>query len=190
MGRGLHSAASIDKESGAMAKASFSAAAALAGALLAGAAAQAASPFCTARFGDYDRAVLFFGSSGAQQEHPRVAPAIDRSIQRLRAGDCLTGWDEIAGLQLLGDDLRGTLRGEHGAPIRPTTLQVGVVLGVSSEVQARQFFAGLGYRVRSQGAPYLGRRIYVGPFTTEGGLAEARDVALRAGFVAPYPRRF
>jgi hypothetical protein len=153
-------------------------------------AADAASPFCTQRFSDYDRAVLFFGSSGAQQEHPRVAPAIDRSIQRLRAGDCLTGWDEIAGLPQLGDALRGTLQGEHGPAIRPTTLQVGVVLGISSEVQARQFFAGLGYRVRSQGAPYLGRRIYVGPFTTAGGLAEATELATRAGFVAPYPRRF
>ena len=57
-------------------------------------------------------------------------------------------------------------------------------------MQARQYFGGLGLRVRSIGAPGLGRRIYVGPFATEGGLAEATEIARRGGFVAPYPARF
>lgn len=163
--------------------------AALALGLWSGAAAHAAGPGCDRLFANYDRAVLYFSNSG-WGEDTVVAPAIDRSIQRLRAANCLTGWDELAGLQALGEELQGTLRGEHGAPIRPTTLQAGVVLGTTSEVQARIFFAGLGYRVRSQGAPYVGRRIYIGPFATEGGLAEAVAVAKRAGFVAPYTRRF
>ncbi len=172
-----------------MPKRSFLAIAAVILGLVAVGPALAASPRCAAHFRDYDRAVLFFSNSG-WSNNPNPASAIDRSVQRLRQGDCLTGWDEIARVQLLGEELRGTLRGESGAPIKPTTLQVGIVLGINSEIQARQFFANLGYRVRSQGAPFVGRRIYIGPFTTEGGLAEAVEVALRAGFVVPYPRRF
>ncbi len=149
----------------------------------------AAGASCVQLFARYDRAVNAFSNSG-WGEGPVIPSAIDRAIQRLRAGNCLTGWDDIADLQILGPQMRGTLRGEHGAPIRPTTLQAGVVLGIQGELQARQFFSTLGYRVRSQGAPYLGRRIYIGPFVTEGGLAEAKAVAERAGFVAPYERFF
>ena len=54
--------------------------------------------------------------------------------------------------------------------------------------RARQ--GGVGLPVRSRGAPGLGRRIFIGPFDTEGGLAEGMEVARRAGFVAPYVRRF
>lgn len=153
-------------------------------------AAKAADEACVRQFAQYDWAVKAFDNVGWSDNSPIVAPAVSRSIQRLRAENCLTSWDQLAFAQQLGDELRGTLKGEHGAPIRPTTLQAGVVLGISSELQARQFFASLGYRVRSQGAPYMGRRIYIGPFTTAGGLAEAYAVAERAGFVAPYPRRF
>lgn len=168
---------------------SFLTAAVLGLATLNAGAASAANESCVRQFQQYDWAVKAFDNTG-WSNNPIVAPAISRSIQRLRAENCLTSWDEIAFAQQLGDELRGTLQGEHGAPIRPTVLQAGVVLGISSEVQARQFFASLGYRVRSQGAPYMGRRIYIGPFTTAGGLAEAYAVAERAGFVAPYPRRF
>ena len=64
-----------------------------------------------------------------------------------------------------------------GAPIERTWVQAGVVGGITAEVQARQFFSGLGFNVRSRGAPGLGRRIFIGPFATEGGLQDAMQLA-------------
>lgn len=162
-------------------------------ALAAGAAALAAAPgadrTCVNRFRDYDRAVVTFSNTG-WGDGPMMAAATSRAVQRLAQADCVTDWDDIATMPALAAELKGKLAGEHGAPIKPTTLMAGVVTGFSSELQARQFFAALGYRVRSQGAPFLGRRIFIGPFATEGGLAEATAVAVRAGFVAPYPKFF
>jgi hypothetical protein len=157
-------------------------------ALLLAAPALAAQPGCARLFATYDRAVHDFSYSG-WGERP-LAPAISRAVQRLRQQGCVTGWDDVSLLPSLGVEIADSLQGEHGAPIRPTTLQVGIVEGIGLELDARRFFGELGYRVRSQGAPWLGRRIYLGPFTTEGGLAEAAAVAERSGFVAPYPRRF
>ena len=48
------------------------------------------------------------------------------------------------------------------------------------------FFRGLGYRSRGVGAPTLGRRLFIGPFTSQGALDQALDVARQAGFIAPH----
>ncbi|MBP7242279.1 hypothetical protein [Amaricoccus sp.] len=156
-------------------------------------AAFAASPgvdqTCLNRFRAYDRATTTFSNSDWGRDGV-IAPATSNAIQRLRAGGCITDWDDIALMPTVAGELHGKLKGEHGPAIRPTSLMVGIVTGYSGELQARQFFSAMGYRVRSQGAPYLGRRIFIGPFATEGGLAEATGVALRAGFVAPYPKFF
>jgi hypothetical protein len=153
------------------------------------AAAPGVNQTCVNRFHAYDVAVTTFSNTG-WGEGPIIASAISRAIQRLRQADCVTDWDDIARMPTVAAELRGQLAGEHGAPIKPTTLMAGVVTGYAGELQARQFFSEIGYRVRSQGAPFLGRRIYIGPFATEGGLAEATAVAVRAGFVAPYPKFF
>lgn len=145
---------------------------------------------CVNRFRAYDRSITEFSNSGWGEGQPMMAASTSRAIQRLRQADCLTDWDDLAIMPTVQQELQGRLEGEHGAPIRATSLLVGVVQGYSGELQARQFFSALGYRVRSQGAPFLGRRIFIGPFATEGGLAEATAVALRAGFVAPYPKFF
>ncbi len=152
-----------------------------------------AQPDCLVLFRNYDQAVQIFGNATFNRRDDsawRAPPAVSRTGQRLRENGCLTSDQDLAVSYLLADELRGTRIVESGAPIRPIHLQAGIVEGIASEVQARQFFGGLGVRVRSQGAPGLGRRIYVGPFATEGGLAAATDLALRAGFVAPYPARF
>ncbi|MBP7000472.1 hypothetical protein [Amaricoccus sp.] len=162
-------------------------------AALAAGAAAAASPgvdqTCVNRFRAYDTATTTFSNTDWGR-YGSIAPAISRAIQRLRAGNCITNWDDVALMPTVERELRGKLKGEHGAPIRPIAVMVGIVGGFSEELQARQFFSALGYRVRSQGAPYLGRRIFIGPFATEGGLAEALAVAVEAGFVGPYPKLF
>lgn len=150
-------------------------------------------PNCVSLFRNYDRAVLQFGYSDRVRDGRvsfLVPTAVGRAGQRLRQYDCLTTNEDIFRMTLLAPTLRGALVGESGAAIEPISLHVGIVPGITSEVQTRTFFNSLGIRTRSIGAPGLGRRIFLGPFATAGGLAEATDIALQAGFVAPYPRRF
>lgn len=153
-----------------------------------------AQPDCRVLFRNYDQAIQAFGNSDysrGDSQSWKVPTAVDRAGQRLRAQGCLTSADDLAATFLMSSqELRASLVGESGAPIEPISLHAGIVQGITSEVVVRQFFGGLGVRVRSQGAPGLGRRIYLGPFATEGGYAEATELALKAGFVAPYPARF
>ena len=58
---------------------------------------------------------------------------------------------------------------------------------MADEANAIAFFNAHGARARSIGAAGLGRRIYLGPFATQGALDQARDLAVAAGFTAPYP---
>ncbi|MBA3323862.1 MAG: hypothetical protein H0T41_00790 [Rhodobacteraceae bacterium] len=149
----------------------------------------AATPGCVRLLQNYDLAERNFGNSSSLRELA-LPSAIERTAQLARQAGCITRAGDLDRLDAQRDAFAATLQGERGAPIPRTWLQVGVVAGVASEVQARNFFGGLGFTVRSRGAPGLGRRIFIGLFTTEGGLAEATDLALRAGFVAPYVRRF
>jgi hypothetical protein len=144
---------------------------------------------CERRLQEYDRAALFF-SNGDWGRRQSMSPQIQQAAQAARQAGCVTGADVTDWLASQLPGIRGTLRGEQGAPIERTWLQVGVVGGISAEVQSRNFFSGLGYSVRSRGAPALGRRIFIGPFATAGGLAEAIEVSRRVGFIAPFPRRF
>lgn len=153
------------------------------------AAAQPASDTtCRAAFRAYDAAVK--GFSMARDDGQALHSMISRAAQRVRRADCLTALDDLRALERLQRQVAGSVTFESGASIRPVALQVGIVPGYADEFAARRFFGELGYRVRSQGAPGLGRRIYLGPFATEGGIAAAADLARRAGFVAPYARLF
>ena len=73
-----------------------------------------------------------------------------------------------------------------GAAIRPTTVELGIVTGIYDEGRVTVFFRGLGYRSRGSGAPTLGRRLFIGPFTSQGALDQALEVARQAGFIAPH----
>jgi hypothetical protein len=68
-------------------------------------------------------------------------------------------------------------------------VHLGIVTGIGDEAFVTRHFRGLGYRSRGIGAEGLGRRIYIGPFTSQGALDQALTVAREAGFVAPYPAR-
>jgi hypothetical protein len=144
---------------------------------------------CERLFRDFDiadRSVRTFGRG----ERVTIPPALAARGQDLRRAGCITSTSQLFGLEALGADLRGTVQGESGAPIRPIALHVGVVTSMGDEIRVRAFFEALGFRVRSIGNIAIGRRIYLGPFATEGGLAEATAIARRAGFVAPYPKFF
>lgn len=148
---------------------------------------------CAQLFRAYDRAVLL-GSSAGQLEDSLVGRNVEPRAQRLIEVGCITRERDLAGIEALRGDLAADLSANpasaSGAPIARTWLHVGIVPGIATELQVRGLFGALDIGVRGIGAPTLGRRIFVGPFTTAGGLAEATEIARRAGFVAPYPRRF
>ena len=69
-------------------------------------------------------------------------------------------------------------------------VHLGIVTGISDEALVTRYFRGLGYRSRGIGAEGLGRRIYIGPFTTQGAADQALAVAREAGFIAPYVAKY
>ena len=79
---------------------------------------------------------------------------------------------------------------DSGPTIRATPVHLGIVTSISDEARATRFFRGLGYRSRGIGAEGLGRRLYIGPFTTQGALDQALQVAREAGFIAPFAARY
>ena len=59
---------------------------------------------------------------------------------------------------------------------------------MEDDAAARAFFAANGVPARSVGSSALGRRIYLGPFRTQGDLDGRRATSrVRAGFAFPYP---
>ena len=100
-------------------------------------------------------------------------------------GGCLTCSDDLDGDAGAGaDGSPATSITDSGPAIRPTPVDLGIVTGIYDEARATAFFRGLGYRSRGVGAATLGRRLYIGPFTTQGALDQALAVAREAGFIA------
>ncbi len=148
----------------------------------------AAGRGCEALLGEYARVAERFPEWRSNAEG--VDRNTSRAAQRVLQAGCVTRLNDLAGLAALEATLSGSLRREYGAVIFPTWLQAGVVPGLLAEQRARDFFAALGMNSRGVGAAGLGRWVLVGPFRTEGGLAEAAAAARSAGFIAPVPRAF
>lgn len=111
--------------------------------------------------------------------------ALSRAIGAVRTKGCLTSGDDLADLPALASRLAPHTIDNSGAAIRPTTVQLGIVTGISDEARVTDFVRSLGYRSRGVGAEGLGRRLFVGPFTTETAVDQALAVAREAGFIAP-----
>lgn len=145
---------------------------------------------CTDLFLKYDRAVRFhpanrYGSDDAPA--PMVPAAVERPSRLLVREGCLTSSADLDAMPALAASLSGRTLTNSGASIPQTPLHVGIVTGLEDEREATRFFRGLGYRSRGVGAPTLGRRIYIGPFVSQGALDEATAIARDAGFIAPIP---
>ncbi|MFT3971986.1 MAG: hypothetical protein QM699_00470 [Amaricoccus sp.] len=143
---------------------------------------------CLAAFQSYDRAVRnypanAFGSDDAPA--PMVPAPVSRPAQALVQKGCRTSSADLDGLPTLAARLAGHQVVDSGAPIPPTVVHLGIVTGIEDERAVTQFFRGLGYQSRGIGAPTLGRRLYIGTFTSQGALDEAMAIAREAGFVAP-----
>jgi hypothetical protein len=146
---------------------------------------------CVFYFNQYDIATTTFPTEvrSARGGGYSLNPAIQRSIAWLRDGDCLTMNAELDGMAALGESLKPFERVQGGAAMPPIALHAGIVTSTSAEAAAVAFFEGLGYPVRTVGAPQLGRRVFVGPFTTQEAFDQALGVAREAGFASAYGTR-
>jgi hypothetical protein len=144
---------------------------------------------CLKWFEAYDTAAWLYPDNRfptGDDPGPMQRAELNRPMQQIRINGCLTWPGDIDGMPALAARLAPWRIVDSGAPIRPTALHVGIVTGMYDEGRTTQFFRGLGYRSRGVGALGLGRRIYIGPFTSQGALDQAIAVAREAGFISPY----
>ena len=133
-------------------------------------------------FRDYDNAVWLYPDNQWGEDQPLVRADVSR------AG---AGPDQGRLPDQRGATSTGCRRWRSGSPpspsptaapaIRPTTVELGIVTGIYDEGRVTVFFRGLGYRSRGVGAPTLGRRLFIGPFTSQGALDQALDGGAAGG---------
>jgi hypothetical protein len=118
-------------------------------------------------------------------------PNLQRISQQLIQNDCQTRPRDLAALDATRDAWQGRSIVESGAPAPyPGTVHVGALTGEGEVALAVNFFESLGVPATSVGSRFLGRRVYIGPFATQGGIEDAIELAREAGFVAPYASQF
>jgi hypothetical protein len=144
---------------------------------------------CLQLFEAYDNAVWLYPDNSWADDRPLLRGDVSRAAQRLRMGNCLTSSADLDGMQALAQRLRPYVITDSGPAIRPTTVGLGIVTGLYDEARTTAFFRGLGYRSRGVGAQTLGRRLFIGPFTSQGALDQALAVAREAGFISPHVAR-
>jgi hypothetical protein len=146
---------------------------------------------CEALFLRYDSAARVYQGSWFDEDGTILHPGqLARASQALISNDCLTRASDLDGLPALAARLEPYAIADSGKEIRPVPVHLGIVTGISDEAFVTRYFRGLGYRSRGVGAEGLGRRIYIGPFSTQGAADQALAVAREAGFIAPYVARY
>ncbi|MEO0388836.1 MAG: hypothetical protein AAF281_15165 [Pseudomonadota bacterium] len=155
---------------------------------------------CLNLFRDYDRALLL--SAGNSEIVRRTigtqVNAFDRTdivVSGLRQFDCWTRLSRIPDLGETAARMQAFNAAGIGALTAPEYLHAGLVAGGRGERALKDFFTGLGYPVRTTGAPGLGRRVWVGPLDTVEARRGAEALASAAGLSTaytvtrlPYPR--
>ncbi|MBP7000473.1 hypothetical protein [Amaricoccus sp.] len=113
--------------------------------------------------------------------------------QLLVQNGCTTRPDDLARLDAVAAARKaaGWRLADSGPPAPyPGSVHAGTVTSDAEAARAVAFFEGLGIRATSIGAPGLGRRVFIGPFRSQGAVGEAIRLAAEAGFVAPYASQF
>jgi hypothetical protein len=146
---------------------------------------------CAKLFSAYDIAARLYPTPRFDEDGGVTPPAaLSRPGQQLRNAGCLTYSSDIDGMPALAQRLSPYTITNSGPAIRATPVHLGIVTSIYDEGRTTVFFRGLGYRSRGIGAEALGRRIYIGPFTTQGALDQALATARQAGFIAPYAAKY
>ena len=135
---------------------------------------------------DYDNAVWLYPDNQWDDDRPLIRADVSRAGAGPDQGRLPDRAADLDGMPALAQRLAPFAIAAGGAAIRPTTVELGIVTGIYDEGRVTVFFRGLGYRSRGVGAPTLGRRLFIGPFTSQGALDQALEVARQAGFIAPH----
>ncbi len=147
---------------------------------------RAGGELCTALFQQYDVLETLYPSNQRRYENRVAPPPVETQAQRIRNAGCITLTRDLAGMETA----TAPAAAGPGPAIAPVSLHAGVVTNMEDDARARAFFASHGVPARSVGSAPLGRRVYLGPFATQGALDAARALALSAGFASPYPAQF
>jgi hypothetical protein len=143
---------------------------------------QADGATCVAMFRQFDILQEMYPNNRARYSNRAAQPPVLTQAQLLRNAGCVTMTRELAPMA----GLTPHPFGDSGAAIRPSRMHAGVVTSMQDDAEVRAFFEANGVPAASIGSAPLGRRIYVGPFATQGALDHARDLAVRMGFASPY----
>jgi hypothetical protein len=143
------------------------------------------SATCVQLFQWYDTVKASMSTPSGRADKMAIPPALQWPVQRLQGAGCMTMTADLAPMATVSRPPVAA----GGPAIAPTSLHAGVVTNMADEANAVAFFQAHGVAVRTVGAAGLGRRIYLGPFATQGALDQARDLAVAAGFASPYPVR-
>jgi hypothetical protein len=138
---------------------------------------------CVAAFQWYDTVKATMSTPSGHADRMVIPPALQMPVARIQSLGCLTMSDDLAPMATA---TRPPVA-NGGPAIRPTLIHAGIVTNMADEANVLAFFQAHGAPARSIGAAGLGRRIYLGPFGTQGALDQGRDLAVAAGFAAPYP---
>ena len=145
--------------------------------------APADSATCVALFQRFDVLQRMYPNNRQRYQNRVAPPPVAAQAQLVRNAGCITSTAELAPMEGLAPGVVA----DAGPAIAPVQLHAGVVTNMQDDARARAFFEAHGVRARSIGSAPLGRRVYIGPFATQGALDRARDLAVRAGFASPYP---
>lgn len=141
---------------------------------------------CVALFQQYDVVEATMSPSGRRYDSMAIPPQLQGPAARIRQARCITFSDSLR------FDVPPTVVVAESGPTfpRPVRVHAGAVTSMDDDAAAQAFFTARGVAATSIGSAALGRRIYLGPFATRGGLDSAMALARAAGFAYPYPARF
>lgn len=142
----------------------------------------ASASVCADLFRQFDAIEAGLSTPTGRRDNYSVPPELVVPARRLRSGGCITLTADLTAL----DAPAPTTFAESGPQIPATSLHAGVVTNMNDDARVRAWFGAAGVPVRTIGSSALGRRVYLGPFATRGGLESATELARSAGFPAPY----
>lgn len=140
---------------------------------------------CERALSAYDTAAWLYPVPRFGDDGVTPPAALSRAVGDVRENGCLTSGEDLADLPAVAQRLKPFAMDTRGPEISETTVQLGIVTGINDEARVTDFVRALGYRSRGVGAEGLGRRLFVGPFTTQSAVDQAIAVGREAGFVAP-----
>lgn len=141
---------------------------------------------CVALFQQFDVIEASMSTAGPRRDDMAIRPELQGTTARIRQANCITFSDDLR----LDASVPGGVAESGPAFPRPVRVHAGAVTSMADDAAARAFFEAHGVRATSIGSPALGRRIYLGPFATRGGVDGALALARAAGFAYPYAARF